>query len=71
MDEGEEEGREAEASTSPNVRATRSSRLSNRGRPNIRHLIQSRHSRGGPTPIVWGGSPEQQQQRQHSGRGGK
>ncbi|XP_050308541.1 nucleoprotein TPR isoform X2 [Anthonomus grandis grandis] len=71
LEEGEEEGREAEASPSPVEvrRPTRSSGPS--ARRSVRMSPASRGSRvGGPTPIVWGDQRQMSPQRQmHGGRG--
>ncbi|KAL1517690.1 hypothetical protein ABEB36_001425 [Hypothenemus hampei] len=68
-EEGEEEGREAEASQSPNeVRRV----LRTVTRRSVR-INPARGSRMGPTPIIWGDqqhSPQRQSPQQDRGRGG-
>lgn len=68
-EEGEEEGREAEASPSTNTR----SRTTRGGGPtarrsSARQMSSRGMSRSGPTPIVWGDQRNHpQQQQRHSG----
>ncbi|XP_044260460.1 nucleoprotein TPR isoform X2 [Tribolium madens] len=66
-EEGEEEGREAEASPSTNTRSRTTRAGGPTARRSGRQLASRGVSRSGPTPIVWGEhrhSPQQQQQQQ-------
>ncbi|XP_068911983.1 nucleoprotein TPR-like isoform X2 [Tenebrio molitor] len=52
-EDGEEEGREAEASPSTNTRS-RTTRGGSGGRRSVRQMSSRGMTRSGPTPIVWG-----------------